>query len=76
MFRVLGDELLFIGRNLIYDEDGVGRADRHTGTAIDAAFRVNIQLGGCFESVLILLRVDTVGRTSFYAEFITPATAR
>ena len=34
-------------------EDRVGRADRHTGAAIDAAIRIHVKLGGRLESTLV-----------------------
>jgi hypothetical protein len=70
ILSVLGDELLFVCRNLIDNKDRVGRTNRHASAAIDAAIGVHVKLGRCFELLFVLLRVDAVGRTGFDAEFI------
>src|ERR1035441_6163517 len=70
MRSVLLDEFLLVGWDLIHDENRIGRAHWNTGATIDAAFRVDIQLGRRFEGLFILFGMDTVGRASFHAEFI------
>src|ERR1017187_7440142 len=73
MRGVLFDELSLVRRDFFVGEDGVGRANRHAGAAVDAAIGVNIQLGRGLELLVVLLGVNTVGGTSFHAEFVLGA---
>src|ERR1039457_1202438 len=69
MRGVLLDKLSLVRRDLFVGEDGVGRANRHAGAAVDAALGVNIPLGCGLELLVVLLGVNTVGGTSFHAEY-------
>src|ERR1019366_9394300 len=60
MRGVLLDEFLLVGRDLIHDENRIGRTHRDTGATINAAFRVHIQLGRGFERLFVLLGMDAV----------------
>jgi hypothetical protein len=75
-FGVLGCEVLqFLGK-VLGGVNRVGRADRHAGSAIDAAFRVDVELSRRFEPRLVFLRVNAVGGADIDTEKIFDARVR
>src|SRR5579862_8499830 len=70
MLGVLRNEFLFIGGHFVHDEDGISWAHRNACAAVDAAIGVHVKLGRRFEAFLVLLGMNTVGRTSFDAKFV------
>ena len=67
---VLLDELLLVGRNLVHDENRIGRAHRNAGATINAALGIDVELGGSLKGLLILLGVNAIGWASFDAKLI------
>jgi hypothetical protein len=71
--RVLGREMLeFVGQ-FIDGVNGVGGADRHAGSAIDAAVGLHIELSGGFELGLIFFRMNAVRGADVYAKEVLDA---
>jgi hypothetical protein len=71
--RVLLDEIFLLLRHIVEGMNRIGRADRDTGAAVDAAFGVHIHLSGGFETRLVLLGMDAIGRANLDAEGVLDA---
>jgi hypothetical protein len=70
---VLLDKLLLVFRYVFEGVNRIGCARRNASTAIDAPVRINIHLRCSLEAGLILLRVDAIRWTHFYAQRILDA---
>jgi hypothetical protein len=71
--RVLVDEVLLVLRHIVKGMNRIGGAYGNAGAAIDAAFGIHIHLGSGFETGLILLGMDAVGRAYIDTEGILNA---
>ena len=69
-------ELGVFGREIVQGEDGVRRADRHAGAAIDTVVGFHIKLRRFGEAAFILLRMDAIHRAGLYTEFVFGAGVR
>ena len=70
---VLFDVFLLFFRDVFERVNRVGRASRDAGSAIDAAFGIDIHLGGGFETGLIRLGMNAIGRANLNTEGIFDA---
>jgi hypothetical protein len=53
--------------------NGVGSADRHAGSAIDAAFGFHVKLGYLFETGSVFFRMNAVGGADIDAKKVLDA---
>jgi len=58
---VLLDEFFLIFRYILKRMNRVGGASWHTGTTVNAAFRIDVHLGRGLEAGLVLLGMDAIG---------------
>jgi len=71
--RVPVDEFLLVFGDVFEGVNGIGSAGRNAGAAVDAAFGIDVHLGGGFEFGLVQLGMDTVGGANIDAERILDA---
>jgi hypothetical protein len=64
---VPGSKLLLILRQFVNRMKGIGGANRDTGSAMDAAFRVDVKLSGGLKTGFVLLGVNAVARADVHA---------
>jgi len=70
---VLVDKVLLVLGYIVNGVNRIGGAHWNTGAAVDAALGIHIHLGSGFETGLILLGMDAVGRAYFDAEGVLDA---
>lgn len=67
------DESFLILGDILEGVNGIGTAGRNTRATVDAAFWVDVHLSRSFETGLVLLRVDAVGRADLDAQRVFDA---